>query len=81
METLIKKWGNSYGIRIPKVILDKLQLKDGASLELTTKDGKLILNPVEKKMNLKFLIEGMDNLKVLDQFDRENDLGKEIVAE
>ena len=81
MEAVVKKWGNSFGIRIPKFIMDKLELEDGACLELSTEDGKLILNPVEKKMSLNYLIEGMDNFNVLDQFDDENDLGKEIVPE
>lgn len=54
----LKKWGNSMGIRIPKNILDDLQLEENATLEIRVdKQNKSIvlqaedsLTPYEKLM-------------------------------
>ncbi len=46
MELSIIKIGNSRGIRIPKVILEKYNLKD--KVELILQDDYLILKPVHK---------------------------------
>ncbi len=43
MKTVIKKWGNSLGIRIPKVIVNDLSLKDGTIIEIDEQDNKIIL--------------------------------------
>lgn len=43
MKTVIKKWGNSLGIRIPKVIVNDLSLKDGTIIEIDEQDDKIIL--------------------------------------
>jgi len=42
MTTKICKWGNSYAIRIPKYIIDKLGLREGSTVEI---DIKPIKNP------------------------------------
>lgn len=39
--------GNSKGIRIPKAVLDQLDIKD--KLELEVEDKQLILRPVRRK--------------------------------
>jgi antitoxin component of MazEF toxin-antitoxin module len=33
METIVKKWGNSLGIRIPNAIARELSLKDGSFVD------------------------------------------------
>jgi len=42
METRIQKWGNSLGVRIPRKILNKIQLGEGSCVNVTNKK-KLIL--------------------------------------
>ncbi|MEO9338073.1 AbrB/MazE/SpoVT family DNA-binding domain-containing protein [Mesorhizobium sp. SB112] len=59
----ISKWGNSSAIRLPKAVLDELDLKPGQTLELTVKDGKGIFEPVKKqKRTLAWIISEMDRL-------------------
>ena len=48
MELTIGKWGNSRGIRIPKQLIDELNLADGMTVEAETRDGCLVLRPVKK---------------------------------
>lgn len=39
----IQKWGNSQGIRIPKYILDKAEIREGDNVEITLEDNKIII--------------------------------------
>ena len=39
MYATIQKWGNSQGLRIPKVLLDALDLRENDRVELTQSDG------------------------------------------
>lgn len=39
MYATIQKWGNSQGLRIPKVLLDALGLRENDRVELTQSDG------------------------------------------
>ena len=43
MYTNIQKWGNSQGIRSPKLILDKLGILENDEVELTTEDDQIII--------------------------------------
>ncbi len=44
--TRIQKWGNSYGLRIPKSILEELELSPDTRLEIRQEDGKIIISPI-----------------------------------
>jgi antitoxin MazE len=43
MKSNIRKWGNSLAIRIPKALADELGLKDDAAVDVTAKDGQLVV--------------------------------------
>ena len=61
MELKVRKWGNSSGLTIPKVMLETLGLGIGDKLEVTLKDGKIVMEkPEQKKERLTFdeLFEG-----------------------
>jgi antitoxin MazE len=48
MEAIIKKWGNSLGIRIPNLIVRELSLKDGSFVDIKDKGNEIIIKPKEK---------------------------------
>jgi antitoxin MazE len=48
MEAVIKKWGNSLGIRIPNLIVRELSLKDGSLVDIKDKGNEIIIKPKEK---------------------------------
>ena len=48
MKASIVKWGNSQGIRLPKYLLESADLTDNDVVEITAKDGSLII----KKMRI-----------------------------
>ena len=45
MKTKIARWGNSFAVRLPKSAVERLGLKNGTAIELTSEDGKLLLTP------------------------------------
>ncbi len=45
MKGIIKKWGNSFAIRIPKVIMDDAHLKTDSEIDITITDGKILMSP------------------------------------
>ena len=78
MNTVISKWGNSQGIRIPKEILKKINLLIGEKVSLKVIDNKIIIEPVKKrkKYNIKDLIEKLpEDFKSCEEFS--NQIGKE----
>ena len=67
METVIKKWGNSLGIRITNTIIKELCLENGSYVEIFKEADRIIIKP-----------KSSDALKIiLDQITSEN-IHKEI---
>jgi antitoxin MazE len=52
MTTTIQKWGNSQGIRIPKVVLEHLNLDTNSEVLLLVKDDSIIIKKATKKKHL-----------------------------
>jgi antitoxin MazE len=49
MFTTIQKWGNSKAVRIPKPILEKINLMENDSVELIAEENSIIIRKVSKK--------------------------------
>lgn len=45
MTTKLKKWGNSYGVRIPKDVLDNLEISENVEFDINMKGKKIELVP------------------------------------
>lgn len=45
MNAIIKKWGNSLGVRISKPMLQELNLHENSEVELTVKDNTITITP------------------------------------
>jgi len=45
MQTVVQKWGNSLGIRIPSMYVKEFKLKNGSSVEIIEQDGKIVILP------------------------------------
>jgi len=58
MFTKVKKWGNSQGVRFPKVILDEAHIKVGDEVNVSAQAGKIVIETVNK-------VRGTYNLKDL----------------
>lgn len=49
MNAVIQKWGNSQGIRLPKIILENVNMHEGEEVELITQNETIIIKPAAKK--------------------------------
>jgi antitoxin MazE len=77
MEAVIKKWGNSLGIRIPKFIVKELSLKDGSSVEIEDKEGQIIIHPKNVK-NLHELLQKINKTNIHSEVETNGPIGQEI---
>ena len=59
MTAIIQKWGNSQGIRIPRVVLDTVKWSENEQIVIIVDDGKLILEKANqyKRKNIKELFK------------------------
>ena len=48
MMTKILKWGNSLGLRIPKSFAKELDIEPNSEVDITVKDGRLIIRPLPR---------------------------------
>ncbi|WP_432650180.1 AbrB/MazE/SpoVT family DNA-binding domain-containing protein [Huintestinicola sp.] len=78
MTTTIQKWGNSQGIRIPKIILDTVHWTDNEELTLIVKDNEVVIRKANERKSLKELFEGYDGEYVPEEIDWGEPVGKEI---
>lgn len=76
MTNRILKWGNSFGVRIPKVYMQKLNLKVGDLVELNEEGNKIIITKAEDN-TLKSRIESFENVDSCEKFEWDSK-GKEI---
>ena len=56
MSAKIQKWGNSLGVRIPKNIINKIELEENSEVDIEAKDGTIIIFPKQKKKSLSSLL-------------------------
>ncbi len=49
MITTIRKWGNSLALRIPKNLAEDVQIKEGSSVQLSVRKGRLVVTPLNGK--------------------------------
>ena len=75
MEVVIKKWGNSLGVRIPKMIANGLNLKDGAAVDIKDLNGQIIISP--KRYNLQDMLKHIDASNIHNEIDTGKSLGNE----
>ena len=73
MTVAIKKWGNSLALRIPKDIAQTLHIENNSNLELSIKDGALVIEP-QKSTLLESLVSRID----ADNLHTEIDTGKAV---
>ncbi len=50
MEIEIKKWGNSLGVRIPKIIAKDLKITEGTLATIEDIDGQIVISPEKNRL-------------------------------
>jgi antitoxin MazE len=85
ISTTIEKWGNSLGVRLPKAVLERSDIKNGTRVSFDVKDKKIILERLpdkvsKRKLTLKQVMASIDPKVIRSSFvDFGHDVGGEIV--
>jgi antitoxin MazE len=75
MQTVVQKWGNSLGIRIPNFYVKEFQLKNGSQVDVVEEEGKLVIKP--NKLTLEFLLSQINDENKHEAIDTGASVGKE----
>ena len=78
MTVNIQKWGNSQGIRIPKILLEILQWKDDEEVSLTAENNKITIEKAKNKVTLSSLFENYTADYTPEEIDWGKPVGREI---
>ena len=79
MKTRIQKWGNSLALRIPKSFANEVGLEQDSSVEVSLKDGKLVISSAAKsKLTLKRLLAQVTRDNRHSEVDTEPAVGSEV---
>jgi len=77
----IQKWGNSQGIRLAKNLLADAQLGVGDEVDISVKDGIMIVTPAKRirgRHNLKDLVARIPENYQAGEVDWGEPIGKEV---
>jgi len=77
----IQKWGNSQGLRLTKNLLADAQLGVGDEVDISVRDGIMIVTPVKKirgKHSLKDLVARIPENYQTGEVDWGDPVGKEV---
>ena len=79
METGIKSWGNSYGIRIPKEFLTELGVTTDTLLDIRIENGNIVISKIFRHKTLEERIkESGKPLEAVEEFDFGKPVGREV---
>jgi antitoxin MazE len=78
LKTRVQKWGNSIALRIPKSFADDLGLQTEMSVEMSLKEGKLVITPeILPKPTLQQLLAKVSGENLHHEVDVGSIVGKE----
>jgi len=77
MEAVIKKWGNSLGVRIPNLIVRELSLKDGSFVDINDRGKEIVIKPIQKN-KLSEMLNNINEKNIHEEIETGKPVGKEI---
>ncbi len=57
MRAKIQKWGNSLAVRIPKSLASQAELVEGAEVEVSVEDGRLVISRIARELTLDEMLD------------------------
>lgn len=81
MITKVQKWGNSQGLRVPKALLQEVNLEVGDNVKVSIRGRKIVIEPTETKrrrFDLRDLVRRMPKNARLTELDWGPPTGKEV---
>ncbi|HLH95307.1 MAG TPA: AbrB/MazE/SpoVT family DNA-binding domain-containing protein [Xanthobacteraceae bacterium] len=81
MKTELVRWGNSLALRVPKPVVEELGAKEGSAMEMTVRDGELLIRLARPKRKRKYTIEELVAGITPENRHEELDWGPDVGAE
>ena len=79
MRAVVKKWGNSASVRIPKNILRAVQMELDDVVELREDSGRIVIEPAQRiEFELAELLKGITRQNLHKEIDFGGPLSKEV---
>lgn len=78
MTTKVQKWGNSYAVRLPKAMVDSLDMKNNSQVEIVAHKGVISIRPKVHKVELKDLLQRVTKETMHSGVDWGKEKGNEI---
>ena len=79
MKTRVQKWGNSLALRIPKSFATEAGLREGAPVELSLVEGKLVVESIsEEPLTLDELLRGVTDQNLHGEWHTGPSVGREV---
>ena len=79
MKSVVKKWGNSASVRIPRSLMRAAQLKLDQAVEIREEHGKLVIESIDQpEYNLDELLKGITSKNKHKLIDLGRPVGKEV---
>ncbi|MBF0546363.1 MAG: AbrB/MazE/SpoVT family DNA-binding domain-containing protein [Candidatus Riflebacteria bacterium] len=79
MKGKIQKWGNSLAIRIPKPFANEIHLENNSSVEISLKDGAIVVEPSADEIDFDDLLKKVNKSNLHKLIDFGPPCGKEII--
>ena len=80
MQVIVKKWGNSAGIRIPSSVLAATGLKIDQAVDVREEAGRVVIEPVTtKEYDLAALLQAITPENIHDEVDFGPAIGQELI--
>ena len=77
MKTVVSKWGNSLGVRIPRGIAGELGLRDGTAVDVKNDNGRVVVER-SSRPSLKKLLSAITASNCHEAVDFGSSRGREI---
>jgi antitoxin MazE len=77
MTGVIRKWGNSLGIRIPRGVAEQAGVEQGTHVEIKTEQGRIIITPAVPRYTLEELLKRISKRNLHGEIDLGAAQGKE----
>lgn len=78
MKSKLQKWGNSLALRIPKMIAKDAKVGQGSVVDISYKEGCLIVKAVKKEKTLEELLSKITDENLQEEIDFGDPEGKEV---
>lgn len=78
MKTRVQKWGNSLGVRIPKIFADAAKLHDGDAVDVEIKKDRLVIKAAKPVYTLSGLLACVTSDNIHKEITTGGKRGKEI---